>query len=99
MTGHEHDGCIAAEIGEAFLEIEAAYDRQPDVEDEAAGLGENIAVEQLGGRGGETDIITNRTQQTADRSADGGFVVDDDDQRCFHHPRFAPPRCARDATR
>ena len=70
---------------ELSLKIETTSARQPDIEHEAGGSVRAPFVQEFGNRGQGPDLHADGSDQAAERLADPGVVIDDDDGRLFGH--------------
>src|SRR5262249_42235256 len=81
VPGHEDDRDADLGLGELRLEVEAAQSRQPDVEHEAAHHLGQLVFQQVGRRPEQLDLVSNRSEQAAQRLAHGLVVVDNEYDR------------------
>ena len=79
MAGHEDDRNLNLSLSQLSLEFEAAHPRKPDMEDEAGGGVRQLALQEFGSGSEEFNSQANGAEQAAQGVANGGIVVDDED--------------------
>jgi hypothetical protein len=91
MRGDEDDGYLNIGFDQLALKIEAASLWQPDVEHEAAGNFRQRGLQHFRRRSEDFDAQADRAKETAQGFAEGGVVVDHQDDRVVRRRRLA--RC------
>ena len=85
VPGDEDDRDVDVCRRELSLKIETALPGQSDIEHQAGGSVRASLVQEFGDRGEGLGLQTDGTDQGAERLADLGVVIDDDDGRLFGH--------------
>jgi hypothetical protein len=83
----EDDWYLNVRRRELALKVKTAAAGQPDIEHEASGSVRASFIQELGNRSQRLGVLTDRSDQAAERLADQGVVVDNDNGRRFSHRR------------